>query len=141
MSQLGKKTYMTDSLENYQIVMKKHDLQRILGASERPVVIQKRLLEQAGYEERDNIEDVGREDNSYLCDFLSSGKAKLCNWYSRSWVEPSPEIQPRRFIGTKPDYHTYSSLLESIRNNLSESFTQPLPQSSEGLHSILSKPT
>ena len=69
MSQLGKKTYMTDSLENYQIVMKKHDLQRILGAGERPVVIQKRLLEQAGYEERDKIEDVGREDNSYLCRF------------------------------------------------------------------------
>jgi adenylate cyclase len=69
MNQLGKKTYMTDSLENYQIVMKKHDLQRILGAGERPVVIQKRLLEQAGYEERDKIEDVGREDNSYLCRF------------------------------------------------------------------------
>lgn len=69
MNQLGKKTYMTDSLENYQIVMKKHDLQRILGAGERPIVIQKRLLEQAGYEERDKIEDVGREDNSYLCRF------------------------------------------------------------------------
>ena len=68
-SQLVKKTNMTDSLENYQIVMKKHDLQRVLGAGERPVVIQKRLLEQAGYEERDNIEDVGREDNSYLCRF------------------------------------------------------------------------
>ena len=69
MNQLGKKTYMTDSLGNYQIVMKKHDLQRILAAGERPVVIQKRLLEQAGYEERDKIEDVGREDNSYLCRF------------------------------------------------------------------------
>jgi adenylate cyclase len=69
MNQLGKKTYMTDSLGNYQIVMKKHDLERILGAGERPVVIQKRLLEQAGYEERDRIEEVGREDNSYLCRF------------------------------------------------------------------------
>jgi adenylate cyclase len=68
-SQLGKKSHMTDSLDNYQIVMKKHDLQRILGAGERPIVIQKRLLEQAGYEERDKIEDVGREDNSYLCRF------------------------------------------------------------------------
>jgi len=69
MSQLGKKTLLSDSLENYQIVMKKHDLQRILGAGERPLVIQKRLLEQAGYEQRDKIEDVGREDNSYLCRF------------------------------------------------------------------------
>ncbi|TQS35352.1 hypothetical protein Golomagni_04229 [Golovinomyces magnicellulatus] len=69
MTQLVRKTYMTDTLANYQIVMKKHDLQRILGPGERPVVIQKRLLEQAGYEERDRIEDVGREDNSYLCRF------------------------------------------------------------------------
>ena len=82
MSQLGKKTYMTDSLQNYQIVMKKHDLIRILAPGERPVVIQKRLLEQAGYEEQDRIEDVGREDNSYLCRFSftparESGYAKL----------------------------------------------------------------
>ena len=69
MQQVGKKTLMTDNLENYHIVMKKHDLQRILAPTERPLVIQKRLLEQAGYEEADKIEDVGREDNSYLCRF------------------------------------------------------------------------
>jgi adenylate cyclase len=69
MSQIGKKTYMADGVESYHIVMKKHDLQRIVRPGERPIVIQKRLLEQAGYEERDKIEDVGREDNSYLCRF------------------------------------------------------------------------
>lgn len=67
---VANKTYMTESLDTYQIIMKKHDLQRILGYGERPVVIQRRLLEQAGYEEKDRIEDVGREDNSYLCRFL-----------------------------------------------------------------------
>lgn len=66
---LGKKSFLQDELNNYQIVMKKHDLQRQLAAGERPVAIQKRLLEQAGYDEVDRIEEIGREDNSYLCRF------------------------------------------------------------------------
>ncbi|PQE29003.1 adenylate cyclase protein [Rutstroemia sp. NJR-2017a BBW] len=68
-TQLSKKSYMTENLSTYQLIMKKHDLQRILQPAERPVVIQRRLLEQAGYSSRDRIEDVGREDNSYLCRF------------------------------------------------------------------------
>ncbi|KIW05758.1 hypothetical protein, variant [Verruconis gallopava] len=66
---IGKKTFLQDDLENYQIVMRKHDTSRQLGPNERPLVLQKRLLEQAGYQESDRIEDVGREDNSYLCRF------------------------------------------------------------------------
>ncbi len=67
-SQLAKKAF-TDS-EKYNIILKKHDLIRILGPLERPLLIQKRLLQQVGYEDRDRIEDIGREDNSYLCRFL-----------------------------------------------------------------------
>jgi len=67
-SQLAKKAF-TESL-NYNIVLKRHDLVRVLGQQERPLFIQKRLLQQAGYEERDRIEDIGREDNSYLARFL-----------------------------------------------------------------------
>ena len=66
---LGKKSFLQDELNNYQILMKKHDLQRQLAPGERPIVIQKRLLGQAGYESSDRIEEVGREDNSYLCRF------------------------------------------------------------------------
>ncbi|KAF9879780.1 protein phosphatase 2C [Colletotrichum karsti] len=69
-SQLIKKTYATDGLENYHIILKKHDLVRVLSAAERPLLMQKRLLQQIGYEEKDKIEDVGREDNSYLCRFM-----------------------------------------------------------------------
>ncbi|KAF6830796.1 adenylate cyclase (protein phosphatase 2C) [Colletotrichum plurivorum] len=69
-SSLIKKTYATDALENYHIILKKHDLVRVLSAPERPLLMQKRLLQQIGYEERDRIEDVGREDNSYLCRFM-----------------------------------------------------------------------
>ncbi|KAI0021504.1 protein phosphatase 2C [Xylariomycetidae sp. FL0641] len=70
MAQVVKKTFVTDGLENYHIVLRKHDLSRVLAAPERPLLIQKRLLQQVGYEERDRLEEIGREDNSYLCRFL-----------------------------------------------------------------------
>lgn len=66
---LGKKTVLQDELDNYHIVMRKHDTSRQLENNERPLLIQKRLLEQAGYTDYDRLEDVGREDNSYLCRF------------------------------------------------------------------------
>lgn len=70
MSHVVKKTFVGDGLENYHIVLKKHDLARVLAALERPLLIQKRLLQQVGYEEKDRLEEIGREDNSYLCRFL-----------------------------------------------------------------------
>jgi adenylate cyclase len=66
---LGKKTVLQDELDNYHIVMRKHDTSQQLESNERPLLIQKRLLEQAGYTDLDRLEDVGREDNSYLCRF------------------------------------------------------------------------
>jgi adenylate cyclase len=69
-SQIVKKSYVIDGMENYNIVLKKHDLIRVLSSVERPLLMQKRLLQQVGYEERDRIEDIGREDNSYLCRFM-----------------------------------------------------------------------
>ncbi|RDW78069.1 adenylate cyclase [Coleophoma crateriformis] len=134
MAQLGKKTYMTDSIENYQIVMKKHDLQRILGAGERPVVIQKRLLEQAGYEERDRIEDVGREDNSYLCRFSfvparESGYAaagKHDPGLGRGQKYSHVDLQGRNLI-TIP-ISLYSKAPEIISLNLSRNLSLDLPK-------------
>ncbi|KAI0147979.1 adenylate cyclase [Hypoxylon sp. NC0597] len=71
MAQVVKKTFVTEGLENYHIVLRKHDLSRVLAAPEKPLLIQKRLLQQVGYdEEKDRLEDIGREDNSYLCRFL-----------------------------------------------------------------------
>ncbi|KAH8891918.1 PP2C-domain-containing protein [Thozetella sp. PMI_491] len=69
-SQILKKTLVTDSLDKFHIILKKHDLVRVLNAAERPLLIQKRLLQQVGYEDRDRIEEIGREDNGYLCRFL-----------------------------------------------------------------------
>ena len=79
--QLGKKSFLQDDLENYQIVMRKHDLQRILESGERPIAIQRRLLEQAGYTEPDRLDEIGREDNSYLCRFTFV-PTRLSGYYS-----------------------------------------------------------
>jgi adenylate cyclase len=133
MGQLGKKTAMTDSLENYQIVMKKHDLQRILGAGERPVVIQKRLLEQAGYEDRDRIEDVGREDNSYLCRFSfvparESGYATVTNEPGANRVQKHSHVDlSGRNLITIP-IALYSKASDIISLNLSRNLSLDLPK-------------
>ncbi|KAK4191744.1 adenylate cyclase encoded by the PaAC protein [Podospora australis] len=68
--QIVKKSYIQADPANFKLIMKKHDGHRVLRDNERPLLIQKRLLEQVGYIERDKIEDIGREDNSYLCRFL-----------------------------------------------------------------------
>lgn len=66
---LGRKSFLQDELNNYDIVLRKNDLSRTLEYGERPILMQKRLLEQAGYQQSDRIADIGREDNSYLCRF------------------------------------------------------------------------
>ena len=66
---MAKKTFLQDELDKYQIVMRKQDTSRQLGSGERPLVMQKRLLELVGYQEKDHLEDLGREDHGYLCRF------------------------------------------------------------------------
>lgn len=79
---LGKKSFLQDGLNNYELVIRKRDLSRQLEHGERPILIQKRLLKQVGYTSKDRIEDVGRDDHSYICRFVFlpiklSGNASL----------------------------------------------------------------
>ncbi|KAJ5168888.1 Adenylate cyclase [Penicillium canariense] len=67
---LGRKSFLQDHLNNYEIVLRRNDLSRQLDHNERPILMQKQLLEQVGYTEKDRIEDIGREDHSYLCRFI-----------------------------------------------------------------------
>ncbi|KAF3906104.1 hypothetical protein ABW21_db0209075 [Orbilia brochopaga] len=69
LQQLGKKSFLQDDLSNYVIILRKGDMARILGSNERPLLMQKKLLEQVGYTEEDRLDEIGREDNSYLCRF------------------------------------------------------------------------
>lgn len=72
LNSLAKKSVLHDSIDNYQLLMRKHQLSRQLGGSERPVAMQKKLLQLGGYTDQDRIEDIGREDNSYLIRFTFS---------------------------------------------------------------------
>ena len=66
---MGKKTFPQDDINRFQIVMQKGNTSRQLEPGERPLMIQKRLLEQVGYDETDHIEEIGKDDNTYLCRF------------------------------------------------------------------------
>ncbi|CAO3614200.1 unnamed protein product [Mucor hiemalis] len=65
---LAGKFFLHD-LSKYRLSLTTHNHERILQLNEHPIQIQKTLLEQIGYTEEDRIEDVGREDNSYLFRF------------------------------------------------------------------------
>jgi adenylate cyclase len=66
---IRRKSFLHEDDDKYMITMKKHDLARELEKNERPLVIQRKLLQQAGYTDSDKIEEVGRDDNSYLVRF------------------------------------------------------------------------
>ncbi|KAL9057774.1 MAG: hypothetical protein Q9162_002115 [Coniocarpon cinnabarinum] len=68
-SLMGQQSNPQDDVNHFQIVMQKGSTSRQLDPGERPLLIQMRLLEQAGYDETDHIEEIGRDDNSYLCRF------------------------------------------------------------------------
>ncbi|KAH0542926.1 hypothetical protein FGG08_002695 [Glutinoglossum americanum] len=129
---LGRKSFLQDNLENYQIVLRKHDLQRILGPNERPLQIQKRFLEQAGYTSKDRIDEVGREDNSYLCRFTFV-PAKISGYslgndpgFSRMHKFSHVDLQGRNLI-TIP-ITLYQKSTEIISLNLSRNLSLDVPK-------------
>ncbi|KAL8970833.1 MAG: hypothetical protein Q9197_003606, partial [Variospora fuerteventurae] len=130
---LGKKSFLQDDLDNYQIIMRKHDLQRQLNPNERPIAIQKNLLEQAGYLASDRIDEIGREDNSYLCRFTFV-PTKLSGYYS---LEKEPgqgkggkyshvDLQGRSLV-TIP-ITLYQKSTEIISLNLSRNLALDVPK-------------
>ncbi|OTB05955.1 hypothetical protein M426DRAFT_121713 [Hypoxylon sp. CI-4A] len=133
MAQVVKKTFVTEGLENYHIVLRKHDLSRVLAAPEKPLLIQKRLLQQVGYEEKDRLEDIGREDNGYLCRFLflSSRDTHFTMspqdlGLSRATKFNHVDLSGRNLI-TIP-ITLYSKTLEIISLNLSRNLSLDLPR-------------
>ncbi|KAI0394798.1 protein phosphatase 2C [Xylariaceae sp. FL0594] len=133
MNQVIKKTLITEGVENYHIVLKKHGLCRVLSPAERPLLIQKKLLQQAGYEERDRLEDIGREDNGYLCRFLfMSGRDHTFNasphdlGLGRAQKFNHIDLTGRNLI-TIP-IALYSRTSEIISLNLSRNLSLDLPR-------------
>ncbi|MBW0498996.1 hypothetical protein O181_038711 [Austropuccinia psidii MF-1] len=68
--QLGKKLFNQKPPSSYKLYIKERGLERIIGPNEKPLMFQRRRLEQAGYTAADRLDDVGRLDYSYLIKFL-----------------------------------------------------------------------
>ena len=130
---LAKKSVMQHAVDAYQIVLRKNELQRQLDANERPIAMQKRLLEQAGYEDVDRIEDIGREDNSYLCRFTFTHEKQM-GFYS---LERDPALARMqkishvdlsgRSLATIP-ITLYQKASEIISLNLSKNLALDVPK-------------
>ncbi|KAJ5495711.1 Adenylate cyclase [Penicillium diatomitis] len=130
---LGRKSFLQDHLNNYEIVLRKNDLSRQLDHNERPILMQKRLLEQVGYTEKDRIEDIGREDHSYLCRFIFlptklSGYTSLEGdpGFSKMSKFSHVDLQGRSLV-TIP-ITLYKKSLEIISLNLSRNLSLDVPK-------------
>ncbi|KAM0746823.1 L domain-like protein [Meredithblackwellia eburnea MCA 4105] len=66
---LGRK-FGVNAKSGYSLYMREKGLERRMGPNEKPMLLQRRRFEQAGYTELDKLEDLGREDNSYLCKLI-----------------------------------------------------------------------
>lgn len=66
---LSRKFFLPD-FSNFQLVMCRYNSSRVLTMQEHPLLIQKRILKYAGYTPDDYVDDIGREDHSYLCRFV-----------------------------------------------------------------------
>lgn len=132
-SMMAKKTFLQDELDNYQLVMRKQDTSRQLEPGERPLVLQKRLLEMAGWKENDLLQDLGREDHGYLCRFTFL-PAKMSG-YSSLERDPGFNKMQRfnhidlsgRNLVTIP-ITLYQKATEIITLNLSRNLTLDIPK-------------
>ncbi|KAI9704552.1 MAG: cysteinyl-tRNA synthetase [Bogoriella megaspora] len=133
MQMMGRKTPLSEDLDNHLIVLRKHDTSRQLEPGERPLVIQKKLLLQAGYHENDRLDMIGGEDNSYLCRFTFL-PAKMSGYtslekdpgFSRMQKFSHIDLQGRNLI-TIP-ITLYQKATEIISLNLSRNLSLDIPK-------------
>ncbi|KAK4054214.1 cysteinyl-tRNA synthetase [Microbotryomycetes sp. JL201] len=59
--------FQITSKSNLTLYLREKGTERRVAANEKPVLLTKRRFEQAGYSDLDKLEELGREDNSYLC--------------------------------------------------------------------------
>ncbi|KAJ5959710.1 Ras-association [Penicillium vulpinum] len=130
---LGRKSFLQDHLNNYEIVLRKNDLSRQLDHNERPIQMQKRLLEQVGYTQNDRIGDIGREDHSYLCRFIFlptklSGYSSLESepGFNKAQKFSHVDLQGRSLVTIPITLYAKSS--EIISLNLSRNLSLDVPK-------------
>ncbi|KAN0077575.1 hypothetical protein V8E54_005879 [Elaphomyces granulatus] len=128
---LGRKSFLQDDLNNYEIVVRKNGLSRQLERGERPLLIQKRLLEQVGYTAADKIEEIGRDDHSYLCRFIFI-PTKFSAYSSLANPEGDPamgknrvDLEGRSLVAIPPSLYERAYEINSL--NLSRNLSLEVP--------------
>ncbi|THC90855.1 hypothetical protein EYZ11_009686 [Aspergillus tanneri] len=132
---LGRKSFLTEDLNNYDIVMRKNDLSRQLDPNEKPILMQKLMLEHVGYTPKDRIEEVGREDHSYLIRFtflptkfsgLSSLQAGAESFVNKTQKLTTVDLQSRNLVTIPISLYKRSS--DIITLNLSRNLALDVPK-------------
>ena len=128
---LGRKSFLQDDLNNYEIVVRKNGLSRQLEHGERPILIQKRLLEQVGYTAADKIDEIGRDDHSYLCRFIFI-PTKFSSHLSTAKTEGDPsrgknriDLEGRSLVTIPPTLYINEGGINSL--NLSRNLSIDVP--------------
>ncbi|PWN22397.1 hypothetical protein BCV69DRAFT_245961 [Microstroma glucosiphilum] len=67
---IARKSVSATGAVAYRLFVRDKGSERPLGESEKPALLQRRRMEQAGYTEADGLETLGREDHSYLLKFV-----------------------------------------------------------------------
>ncbi|KAI9301031.1 hypothetical protein BJ944DRAFT_252640 [Cunninghamella echinulata] len=118
------KFFLSDQ-NNFSLLLSRHNLDRVLLPNERPLQIQKQFLEQMGYTEDDKIEDVGREDNSYLFRF-TFGPRKMSNINESDFVSFQHVGLQGRNLSTIPIF-LYQHVTEIISLDLTKNLWVEIP--------------
>ncbi|KAI9008173.1 hypothetical protein BC832DRAFT_410806 [Gaertneriomyces semiglobifer] len=141
---MAKKSLISD-YSRYNICVIRNGIERILHRNERPLFIQRRLFEQIGYLQGDKIEQLGREDNSYLCRFMfkeiSTGTEIPSDFWRSSNFSPSNISLAGLNLATLPVqlFHYANEIvqLDVSRNPNIQEIPQDLVQSMEVIMSIM----
>ncbi|CAO3651275.1 unnamed protein product [Cunninghamella echinulata] len=118
------KFFLSDH-NNFSLLLSRHNLDRVLLPNERPLQIQKQFLEQMGYTDDDKIEDVGREDNSYLFRF-TFGPRKMSNINESDFVSFQHVGLQGRNLSTIPIF-LYQHVKEIISLDLTKNLWVEIP--------------
>lgn len=127
LTQLIKKNHLPDVADNYHILIRKHGLFRILSQNDRPALLQKRLLQAIGYEERDKLAEIGREDTGYLCRFLFLSNREIPEGQLPKLQKYNHVDLAARNLITIP-VPLYSKASDIISLNLSRNLSLDLPR-------------
>lgn len=66
---LARKFFITDT-SKYQLFVVHRNAERMLSKDDKPLLLQKKWLQEVGFTQVDHLNKLGREDNRFICKFI-----------------------------------------------------------------------